>query len=219
MGANFGIGMALGKGIVGMFGSNSSYNGMYDYNPMSGPMAMYQQAVDQEALLNERQGRVALDEANAAAIQTAREGKRVREQQAVDYTNSGVLLEGTPIEVLNDTVARTGEEIDAIMKRGSAQAELFNRRANITRNQGRASLLGEQAQFNTRRAQAMIASINGNSPFGNALFEIGSALSSNQGGVSLFKKPSSNISSFGNSSGFGINYGSAGGPQTIHGYM
>lgn len=179
MGANFQMGMSLGQGLVGLFsgGGRSSGNFM-ELDPMSGPMGLQQQSIDMEAQSIEEQGRLALDEAEQRAEQIARRAHDFREEQAVGYSNSGVLIAGTPTEVLNRTVRDATEEITAEMKQGVAQHGLAYQRAAITRNEGRAALLGAQMQYNTRKAQSRIAALEASSQggIGDALIGLGGAL-------------------------------------------
>ena len=211
MGASFGMGMQLGQGLIGAFASGgsstSNYAAQMPFNPMQGVLDLQGQMYEDEAQLQEKQGRIALDEAGDYAAQVSREAHKHREQQAVDYSNSGVLISGTPATVMNETVALAGQEIDAIMKRGVAQSDLFRRRANITRNQGRAALLGANTEFNTRNAQARMASINANGgSIGNALLGICNALSGIKGSGQGFSFGFGQSQPMGG--GFGASWGS-----------
>lgn len=195
MGANFGVGMSLGQGLVGLFGNSGSVDTDMSIDPMNGPMGMYQQSVDSEANMIEEQGRLSLQESEARADQIAQQAHDFREEQAVGFSNSGVLISGTPTEVLNRTVSEATKEINAEMRQGVALHGQAYQRAAITRNQGRAALLGSQMEYNTRKAQTRIAAIeaNSDSKLGTALLGLGSALGnynpSKPGtGFSLFSK-------------------------------
>lgn len=212
MGANFGMGMSLGQGLIGAFagggGGGSNTNALMMTNPMAGPLALQSQLYEDNALMQEKQGRIALDEAGQSADQIARDAHKFRLQQASDYSSSGVLpTGGTPAVVMNETVSLAGQEIDAIMKRGLAQSDLYRQNANITRNQGRAALLGANTEFNTRSAQARMAAIqanamNGGGGIGNALLGIGNALSGIKGSGQGFSL------GFGQTSPMGGSFGS-----------
>ncbi len=118
--------------------------------------SLQQQALSQQAALEEVQAGLAIKEANRAAAAKARDVHYIREDQALQYDGSGILLEGSPMEVLNETVRLGKEEVDALVDQGKSQADLIRRSSMIQQNQGIASLLGQTSQFNTGRAQAKI---------------------------------------------------------------
>ena len=95
-----------------------------------------------EAELQERQASIAMDEARRDATQKAREVSRFQAKQAQSYASSGVTLEGTPIDMLEQTRREGQEEVDAIFKRGEAQKELLYMKAKILRRSGRNAMLG-----------------------------------------------------------------------------
>jgi hypothetical protein len=147
--------------MSGLFNFSSATDGMYGAldNPLKGLYEMQQANTEQEALMQEKQAQVASDEAGIAAEQKAREVQTTRSEQANAYSASGVLLEGSPLAVLEATRRLGSQEVDALMRRGAAQADLYNQQANITRNQGRASLLGSQTAYDISGAQAKMQTI------------------------------------------------------------
>lgn len=222
MGSAFGIGMGLGSGMIGAFGGGRSSNGAalttaLMNQPPTGLWNMYQNNVDQQAQMYDQQAKIALDEAGYTAEQKARDAHKFRENQAVQYSSSGVLLEGTPVQVMNETVALAGQEIDAIMRRGAAQNELYRRQGNLVRNQGMANLLGSQLEFGTRQSQAIMqarmAGVNSSSPFGDMLMGLGSSLGGMQsrgsggtnGGMGFIPSGfgSGGVASYGSTRGWG----------------
>lgn len=94
-----------------------------------------------EAALQEEQGRLADLEARRAATQTEEEARKFRDRQILAYVKSGVTLAGSPLQVLEETIRKGDEEADALRKRGSAQRNLSNQSADITRSTGRAQFI------------------------------------------------------------------------------
>jgi hypothetical protein len=189
---SFGKGLAnVGFSLFGGRGGGVDMPNPYDYNPFTGAWQMQQMAVDEEARLLERQGDIALEESMAEGEQVAREGAHQREQQALNYQHQGVQLDGSPMLVLEETRRLVKQEVDAILRRGNNQSDLNRRRAMITRNEGRASLLGQQAQFgmsralyNVQQAQARQSSTPGGSRIGSALDSLGGLFGGGGGGSS-----------------------------------
>ena len=99
-------------------------------------------AANSEAELLEQQGALAQEEANVQAAQKAREGARFRSAQSRLYNSSGVLLEGSPLAMLEETRYLAQEEASALTARGQAMSDLYKKKAGQTRNQGRNALIG-----------------------------------------------------------------------------
>lgn len=99
-------------------------------------------AAESEADLQEEQGRIAQQEARVSAERSAKEKRKFLARQKLAFIKNGVSLEGSPLLVLEETLTESQKEIDAIIKRGSAQQRLAGRRAEITRARGRRALLG-----------------------------------------------------------------------------
>lgn len=99
-------------------------------------------AANREASALEEQGRIAREEANREAQLHAADVRRFQRTQAVAFTKNGVTLAGSPLLVLDDTVARGQEEVDSIVRSGDAQGRLYNQNASQARSKGRSALLG-----------------------------------------------------------------------------
>lgn len=104
---------------------------------------------DVEAVLQEKEGDIAYQDAKQAAIQRAREVRKFQAMQATKYVQSGVTLEGTPIAVLEETRKLGQQEVDYMLKRGQSLKNLAYLRAGntrltgeVTRAQGRSALYG-----------------------------------------------------------------------------
>jgi hypothetical protein len=95
-----------------------------------------------EASLLDEQGRIAQQEAAAEAQRVANENRRFMKRQKLAFLKNGVSLEGSPLFEQERVLRESQEEVNAEVRRGNAQAELFSRRAQITRNEGRASMIG-----------------------------------------------------------------------------
>lgn len=155
-------GASLGSGLfqigAGLLGMGKSYMPSME-DPSAGLYGIQQKAYDNEAIAQEQQAMQAEYEAGLAAQQKAREVHMHRENQANTYSASGVTLDGSPMDVLNETRALGQQEVDAILKSGQASGELLRRKAMLTRNEGRAAILGSQIKFQTEAAANKISAI------------------------------------------------------------
>ena len=100
------------------------------------------QASKREAGLMEDQAKIARAEAEAAAQRRADQIRSLSKRQALAFMKNGVSLTGSPLLTIDNTVTKGQEEVNAIAKRGDSQATLFNARAAMLKNAGRADFLG-----------------------------------------------------------------------------
>lgn len=114
-------------------------------------------ATQSEASRLNEQADLALQQANLEAAQTERGTRSFASSQASGYLNSGVTLEGSPMEVIATTLMRGQEEADAARKRGQAQQNLIRMQAGQTKKTGLMNLLS--------------SGISGASTFGTALIQ------------------------------------------------
>ena len=98
-------------------------------------------AYSSEAEMMEEQARIAQEEARIEAMQRARDVGKFQQRQASTYLASGVTLEGTPVIVMEETRQQGQAEVDAILRRGAAQARLAEMKAKQHKNAGRNSLI------------------------------------------------------------------------------
>ena len=99
-------------------------------------------ATQEEARYQEQQAQLAEQEALRDARIRANEVRSFQNRQALQYASSGITLEGSPLLVLESTRRKGQEEVDAMVSRGKAQAELMRIRAQMTRRQGRNAFFG-----------------------------------------------------------------------------
>ena len=99
-------------------------------------------AAKREAGLMEDQGRLAQAEAQAEAQRRADEVRKFSKVQALAFMKNGVSLSGSPLLTINDTITQGQKEVNAISASGTAKANLYNQRAAITKNEGRAAFIG-----------------------------------------------------------------------------
>lgn len=99
------------------------------------------QSAKREASAMEAEGQLLQEEANREAGSHARDVRRFAANQSLSFLANGVTLAGSPLLVLDDTYTQGQEEVNAIVKSGNAKRNLYNQRASITRNQGRAALI------------------------------------------------------------------------------
>lgn len=98
-------------------------------------------AASQESALIDEQASLAEQEAAYEAEQRARDVRKFQAKQESKYLASGVTLAGSPALVLEETRQLGQQEIDAIMRRGQAQAKLLRMKSKQTRSAGRAGIL------------------------------------------------------------------------------
>ena len=72
--------------------------------------------------LAERQALIAEQQARAEAERVREEGRSLLGQQRAGFAQAGVALEGTPLDVLGDTAARTDREARDVLYRGALAA-------------------------------------------------------------------------------------------------
>lgn len=99
-------------------------------------------AASAEAEALQEQGRLSQAEATAEASRRAAEVRKLGKKQALAFMKNGVSLTGTPLLTINDTMDQGQQEVNAITDAGNARANLYTRRAAITKNEGRAQLIG-----------------------------------------------------------------------------
>ena len=150
-------GMALGQ----MFGGGGGSGQSSIYNSMApqfyAAQGIQQQNIDlQQQYYSQAAGAVLADAAEQAKI-VQQEGRRIVGQHSIDYTHSGVQLEGTPLKVLQKERQMIAADVASIRRRGMAQANLLRMQGQIIANEGRAQMIGSNMQFNAQRQQAAMA--------------------------------------------------------------
>jgi len=98
-------------------------------------------AAKAEAKLLEAQGVLTQEEAVAEANRVANDRRKFRKKQKVAFLKNGITLAGSPLLVIEETRRESQMEVDAIVRRGRAQASLAFQQAAITRGGGRAALV------------------------------------------------------------------------------
>lgn len=101
-----------------------------------------QSAARQEASALDQQAALTEQETARDVEKRKREVLAFRDAQASKFNNSGVLLEGSPLLVLQETIDLGNEELTAMMQRGNARANLLRSQAGMARTQGRNALIG-----------------------------------------------------------------------------
>jgi hypothetical protein len=125
----------VGRGLTTGYGIKKSV----DYQ-VDGASQIYDSSMQEAGLIRD-EGDILYDEALRSADQEAEEGSRFQSTQKMKYLMSGVLLQGTPLLVLEDTAVKTKEKIEAIKERGLAQRRLAYTRANMLAETGRSKFL------------------------------------------------------------------------------
>ena len=111
----------------------------------------YQSLSQQEGLLdfNARQGfldaQIAQQNADAQAKALRRQGTKLTARQRVSYAKSGLRLEGTPLEVMAESIENI--ELDAIAKRQQGRFEAAQLRTQAEYQKEQADFLGRTKLF------------------------------------------------------------------------
>jgi len=96
-----------------------------------------QDITKQQASLYRQQGDLARQDYELQAKQKEEEVKRFETRQRLSFLKNGVLLEGSPIMTLNETISKGQEEIQALINKGISTQGLYNQQSTITLEQGR----------------------------------------------------------------------------------
>ena len=81
-------------------------------------------------------------ESEAEIARYAESAQALRAEQSVKYLKSGVTLEGSPLEILDETVRVSGENIAAMRAKTTADILATESKISAIRGQGRAALVG-----------------------------------------------------------------------------
>lgn len=123
---------ALSSAMTGIKVASSLVGGVQSFIAGKQSQSLYNQEADAQM----REGQILAQEAQAAAEQKAREGGKVQSKQALQYASSGITLEGTPLLVMEETRHLAQQEVDALIQRGQAQAQIAAIRAAGIRTAG-----------------------------------------------------------------------------------
>lgn len=108
----------------------SILGGLFDY-AQSGPLSE----------IHNSRARMLQMEAEVDAQRYAEQARSFQAEQRMKYVKSGVTLEGSPLDVLNETIRNANETVSAIRARGRASAFDETAKASSIRQAGRAALL------------------------------------------------------------------------------
>lgn len=112
-----------------------------------------QSAAAQEAAELRKQSNLVVDEAEQEARRRAREISLLQGAQASRYLAGGVLLDGSPLAVIEETRRLGEQEVSAIRRSGAAQARLFRLKADQAERGGLQNLLSTEAESAVARQQ------------------------------------------------------------------
>lgn len=142
-----------------LFSNNSAATLIQGSQPaLQTSQGVYEQAFQQNAALDQQSASLVEQTSALNAENAAIEGKTFREQQAQGYNNSGVLLEGSPMKVLEQTRQMAQNQVNSIISTGQQTSNQLLTQANQTLNAGYVGLLGQSNDYLTSLAQAKIAS-------------------------------------------------------------
>ena len=103
-------------------------------------------SANESASLLEEQGALTKDDYFRQASLVREEGQRTRAKQTMEYVSSGVEAIGTPLLVLKETISKSQAKAGALETIGINYKNLYGKKAEITRNQGRATLISDVLQ-------------------------------------------------------------------------
>lgn len=81
-------------------------------------------------------------ESEADIVRYADKARGLKAEQSVKYLKSGVTLEGSPLEILDETVRVSSENISAMRAKTTADILTAKSQISAIRGQGRAALVG-----------------------------------------------------------------------------
>lgn len=136
-------------------GFGGAKNPLVDFQAATNRLAAQQQqaAAEREASALREQANILSDEAEAEAIRRKREVDAFAGEQMARYAAGGVLIDGTPLAQINETIRRGDIEIAARRRQGAAQAKLVRMQAGGAQRQGLESVLTSRAENFTAQVQ------------------------------------------------------------------
>lgn len=112
--------------------------------------AITAQNAEIEARNLEAQGAIARQESLDEAERKAKEVRKFEARQRMQFLQQGVSVSGgSPLLVFDETLTDGQREVDALIRRGNAQIDLYNAKAQQARNSGAAALIAGNAQATT----------------------------------------------------------------------
>ena len=99
-------------------------------------------AYDAESNLQRQQADIAASEAQVNAKNEAFNQTQAVQNQRLAFLANGVTLEGSPALVLEESKKYGQSQVDAILRQGAAKKALGYAEADISKNKGRAALIG-----------------------------------------------------------------------------
>jgi hypothetical protein len=107
---------------------------------------MQNQAAQKQAKAMEQQGDIQKAEMLTAAAQKREDTRKFQERQILAFTKNGVMIQGSPLLVLSETMTKGNQEADAMVSRGYALESLADANASATSDGGKAALVGSLGQ-------------------------------------------------------------------------
>ena len=160
---SFGGGFDLGVGLANvgsaLFGRNPNEGMMAIYqqmqNPLLGVQAAQQAATDDFIAQLRNQQFLIQGQAQQEAQAVKREGIQFMKGQSFAASNSGVLIEGSPVALLEETRQYTKSAIQQIMSNASIASRNVEYQISAARNESKARMFGQNIAFQTDRANQM----------------------------------------------------------------
>lgn len=129
--------------------------------PFYTALGMQSQAVEETARNYDEQAKLVAQESRKSAELVARNARQLVAENSLQYASSGVSASvGSPIAVAHEIATNAKKDVDAYLNQGLAQAKYMRTQGYLTRTQGRASILGQQVQYNMGALGAQVGNIH-----------------------------------------------------------
>ncbi len=155
-------GLSLASGLFGMIGGlrGAKSQGVNPGPGLAPQMYMLSGQEEQAAAKSEadalsRQASLAYEQSLQDAAQKERQGRAIKEEQALRMASNGITLAGSPLGVLEETRALNQQEADAIKRRGEEVSALYEAEGLQMLRKGSAAAFGGfanslQSQFQSQ---------------------------------------------------------------------
>lgn len=193
-GGAFDAGVGVANVGSALFGSNPNAGMMSIYQQMQDPMAgVYaaQQAATKNYIDQMKYNQFVIQtQSEQQARDVKKDAQNFMKEQSFAYSDAGVLIEGSPVAMLENTRKQASRTIQDILSNANIQMTSIERQIGATQNESKARLYGQQVAFQTDKANQMagLASQSGGG-LSSAIGGLGNLFS---GGTGSYANPFSN---------------------------
>lgn len=200
----FGLPISFGGGFDAGVGVANVGAALFGGNPNAGMMSIYQNMQDPMQGMYAAQNAATEDfiaqlqaQKSLLGYETRQQAQRIRKDatqfqktQMATASNSGVLIEGSPVALLEETRKNAAQMIRDTFNRGLVAAQNIERQIGATRNETKARIFAQQIGFQTDRANLMAGLASGSGGgMSSAISGLGNLFT---GGIGSFANPNRN---------------------------